>query len=226
MDCLIICGTSLERGRINQRKKQSWESERLVEDEVAFDLLWRCGRGLAAVQESRRRGSQQKEEQMMIWIPGIKNQPGWPCPLRSGSQSGCSQGFPHLRASRLQALNRKSTRAWVLPEILLSTLVFIFRLVVSHLRLITTLCEHFCDPILMTHRGQGAHKMMETRDSSSWLHSRISSFLKPQCWGPTSRDSDLFGLCLGPGHQWVGRNFQGTLIFKNMWNVDLSKHTT
>lgn len=155
MDCLIICGTSLERGRINQRKKQSSRIRKA-----------RGGRGgIWLALKVRQRVASQVGKQA-AWVPAegranddldswYQKLPGWPRPLRSGSQSGCSQGVSAFcAASRLQALNRKSTWAWVLPEILLSTLVFIFRLVVSLSASHNYSCEHFCDPILMTHRDR------------------------------------------------------------------------
>ena len=114
---------------------------------------------------------------------------------------------------------------WVSPEILLSTLVLIFHSVVSLSASHNHSCERFCDPVFMTHQDREHIRWWRPviRHPDCTIESRDSktSVLRPHI----QRFWSIWSV-LGPGHQWVGRNFQVTLMFKNMWNLYLSKHTT
>ena len=223
MDCLIICRKSLWRGRINQRRNSS----RIRRARGGRGGTWL---GLkvwqrVASQEGKQRAWVPAEGRARVDLESwYQKLPGWPRPLRPDSQSGCSQEVSAFcAASPVHALNQKST--WASE----SHLKYYYRLwssyltwLLLYLRLITTLVSVFVTQSLWL--TMTAYKMMET-DSSSWLHSGIARFPKSQCWGPTSRDFDLFDVCAGTWTS-VGHNIQVSLIFNNMWNMDLSKHTT
>ena len=142
----------LVEGKNKPKKKTELENQK-GSWRTRWHLTWfeGCGRGLLAREESKGRGSRQKEEQTLIWIPSIKNCPDDSAPWDQTANQDAHRGFPYSAPLRLSKLWTKSppeplSLTWNIT-IDFSPHISFTRLFL-YLRLITTLVSVFVTQFL------------------------------------------------------------------------------